>query len=318
MKIFMHLGLGKTGTSFMQSALALSTENLDSIGIHYPLRAGVQARAADGETTSGNTRPTIEGVQNRIKVARRKGFDQVLLSNEAFFKRLLKDFYLDTIVRAHPDTEAKLLMFIRNPFDHAISTYHQQVKGKGYSKSFEEFVQYYNLPSATANFINMTKDRDYCDLTVLNYDNNKQSLMQRFAEFLSVPLETFVLPERGIINRSMTRSELYLLSVFNRKIGKQTRFISNALCENTPNIRPQSPEASRPVIEEFYARVSDEVEDLNGVIDAGQQLEIPSLDEVLARFAADGESGGETISFSREQIDALADAIADRIPSEDD
>lgn len=317
MKLYMHVGLGKTGTSYIQAALANSLQELADQGVDYPVRKGVLARAQNGEITSGNCRPDFGDIRNRARVSQRAGFERSLLSNESFFKRLNKDFVLDRLIEEQPDLTVKMLMFVRNPFDHAISCYHQFVKGKGYSKPFSEFLQGYKVPSVAAEYIKTVQTRSYCELVALNYGSNRAELLDRFAEFLEVPHETLQRPDRGVINRSMTRAELYLLSAFNGRIGDKARFLTNALCEATPNIKAQTPEATKGEIRDFYHRMCDETEALNEVLTVDQRIELPDLKSVQERFAADAASNNADLVFNREQIDAIVEAVSARLAIED-
>lgn len=51
--LYLHVGHGKTGSSYLQSALALSQDALRDNGIFYSLNE-VGRRAAQGKITSGN------------------------------------------------------------------------------------------------------------------------------------------------------------------------------------------------------------------------------------------------------------------------
>ena len=55
--IKLHIGHGKTGTSYMQAALAISQDALLEAGYYYPLPEHSRDKAMRGETTSGNVKP---------------------------------------------------------------------------------------------------------------------------------------------------------------------------------------------------------------------------------------------------------------------
>ena len=59
-KLFLHIGHGKTGTSAIQSALAIASEDLAKRGINYPIQQSLRDRASRLEITSGNWEPTPE------------------------------------------------------------------------------------------------------------------------------------------------------------------------------------------------------------------------------------------------------------------
>ena len=53
-KLFLHIGHGKTGTTAVQSALAIASADLNSHGIYYPIDKNEQQKAANFAITSGN------------------------------------------------------------------------------------------------------------------------------------------------------------------------------------------------------------------------------------------------------------------------
>ena len=59
-KLFLHIGHGKTGTSAIQSALAIASEDLAKRGVNYPIQQSLRNRASRLEITSGNWEPTPE------------------------------------------------------------------------------------------------------------------------------------------------------------------------------------------------------------------------------------------------------------------
>ena len=59
-KLFLHIGHGKTGTSAIQSSLAIASERLAALGIEYPIDTKLRDRASQLEITSGNWKPKSE------------------------------------------------------------------------------------------------------------------------------------------------------------------------------------------------------------------------------------------------------------------
>ena len=56
-KVFLRIGHGKTGTSAIQSALAIASEELAKQSISYPIQRSLRDRASRLEITSGNWQP---------------------------------------------------------------------------------------------------------------------------------------------------------------------------------------------------------------------------------------------------------------------
>ena len=59
-KLFLHIGHGKTGTSAIQSSLAIASNDLAEQGINYPIQQSLRDRASRLEITSGNWEPNSE------------------------------------------------------------------------------------------------------------------------------------------------------------------------------------------------------------------------------------------------------------------
>jgi len=53
-KVYLHIGHGKTGTSYIQSSLALSRERLIEKGIQYPIDPRASRWAEIGHSSTGN------------------------------------------------------------------------------------------------------------------------------------------------------------------------------------------------------------------------------------------------------------------------
>ena len=59
-KLFLHIGHGKTGTSAVQSSLAIASGKLLERGINYPIHPSLRDRSSQLEITSGNWAPNPE------------------------------------------------------------------------------------------------------------------------------------------------------------------------------------------------------------------------------------------------------------------
>ena len=87
-KLFLHIGHGKTGTSAIQSALAIASEDLAKRGINYPIQQSLRDRASRLEITSGNWEPTpeISLSDQLIDLAEKNHAEsRIILSSESLF-----------------------------------------------------------------------------------------------------------------------------------------------------------------------------------------------------------------------------------------
>ena len=87
-KLFLHIGHGKTGTSAIQSALAIASEDLAKRGINYPIQQSLRDRASRLEITSGNWEPTSEAsLTNQLLEIAKSNYknSKIILSSESLF-----------------------------------------------------------------------------------------------------------------------------------------------------------------------------------------------------------------------------------------
>ena len=80
-KLFLHIGHGKTGTSAIQSSLAIASDNLRSRGINYPIGSTLRDRASRLEITSGNwePKPDISLSDQLLSIAEQNQDDSVII-----------------------------------------------------------------------------------------------------------------------------------------------------------------------------------------------------------------------------------------------
>ncbi len=116
--LYLHVGHGKTGSSYLQSVLALSQNALKDEEIVYSLN-GSGERAAQGKITSGNG-DLLEGFLKKRK-ADGKGNSNFLFSSEVLFHKFLTDKgeELLEIIEGQCFEKIKILLFIRDPLEHA-------------------------------------------------------------------------------------------------------------------------------------------------------------------------------------------------------
>ena len=117
-KLILHIGHGKTGTSYIQSALALNIHNLEKHGIHYP-NNGSFSLAIDARTTSGNGDIIFKP---KFKVT-----GTTLLSDEGFCTNLANEDRFKHFVLRH-NCELEVILYTRNVFDMLTSAWGQRIK----------------------------------------------------------------------------------------------------------------------------------------------------------------------------------------------
>ncbi|MFU8779106.1 MAG: hypothetical protein ACNA7M_15795 [Roseovarius sp.] len=301
------MGHDKTGSSALQSRLALSVEALATQGITYPWHRSFEA-ARKGHITSGNMDAdciveTYDHASLTYPQARR-----MLFSNELLAARLLKSTgAIETLIRRGVSVE--LILFIRDPLPHAISLYGQGVKRGGETGDIAAHLERYRVPDAIAGFLKRQRDMGV-KVHIANYSRHAQDTASIFCDFLGVSRDTLRPSPVSTVNRSLTPSEMYLQRAFNRAWGKRSSvFVSDQLCNKLPNIAVPPLRLSREGYTSFCDRIGPMVEAANRVIPGSEAYQIEDYDKYSGNEPETAE-----IRFSAAQIDVLADAIAGRMP----
>lgn len=236
MKVYLHVGHGKTGSSFIQNVLAHNTSTLLGHGFYYPETHRVQA-ARFGNITSGNY------FANEII----KNFDQItaeaptganlLFSSEHLFKDIPeKSNLLEFLHQKGVETHA--LLFIRDPVAALPSHYSQAVKRDGFSGTIDDYIK--DIDDNMTHAARLPLFVDACeksgvDLKVRNYERHKADVIATFEDFLEIPTATLEKASQRI-NRSLAPSEIdfvrYVNAIFGAPVGQR---IADRLCMELPN-----------------------------------------------------------------------------------
>lgn len=224
----LHIGIPKTGSSAIQSALARNVDALRARGVLYPESPSVAAARA-GRISSGNALaigkllevPALAnrsldtaGVYPEIRRAHAEGLDLVYSS--------------ETLVGASDTALASFLaeverigytpriaIYLRSVAGLAVSSYHQQVKRNRYTGSFSGFLQGFRATPLRV-VMRLQQTLDPALLRVRNYDGVRDDLVRDFfvhvLELDSIEGLELTNPR---INRSMTPFEIALLREMN-------------------------------------------------------------------------------------------------------
>ena len=161
---------------------------------------------------------------------------RILFSHEGLFILIL--FNITVFADIFIKFNIKIILFIRDPIDHMLSRYSQGLKRSGNAHSVDHTAEKYNLVQEVGQFIDVCKKLNF-ELRVLNYSNRSHYLISAFEEALCISPKTLP-PLTKNIKRSLTRSEIEIQRLFNLYFnGKSSKFISDVLCNELSNIRPE-------------------------------------------------------------------------------
>ncbi|MCT4556800.1 MAG: hypothetical protein N4A61_01960 [Pelagimonas sp.] len=128
MECFIHVGLNKAGSSFVQSVLRANPDPLAAAGISYFKggRHSGNAKALAFALRDGDTATVSQFLTEHVAQAKSVGAHRVLLSSEHLYHQVIvKDQRqaLVTAARALGISKIHLLAYFRPPIPHAISAY---------------------------------------------------------------------------------------------------------------------------------------------------------------------------------------------------
>lgn len=242
--LFLHIGQGKTGTSYAQTTLAISRAALREQGVAYPVTKKIIKNIDDNLNAGGNGLGLCNAFDYTpaLKQLELPSEGNVLLSYEGLISRFMfedSDVELDRLCERHKFDRVSFLIFCRNPISHAVSSYRQLVKRSGMSKTLNIYCENYNSPRQLARFIEKYTDRPDTSIRVRNYSVCKNALMSEFSIWLSVPESIFTKPSQDNVNRSMTLAELMLQRELNLQLDECVELFADPLFENLPKVQPE-------------------------------------------------------------------------------
>ena len=160
MKLILHIGTPKTGTTAIQRFLHRNERALAEFGFHYaiPPHNLEHANAVANALGTGDRRAVQTFVARHVKSARRRGAGTILISSENFYARnvlvamqlqqalpnaLERDrMFVETLRALLPDEIAtcRIACYFRRPDRYAESLYNQHIKRGIIDRTFDEFL----------------------------------------------------------------------------------------------------------------------------------------------------------------------------------
>ena len=317
--VCLHVGHNKTGSTFLQSALALSGPALAAQGITYPIDPDKAEIARQGLFNGGNLRGQPGALAELIASGAARAGERLLISSESFFFHLMRDGpgFVAEYRAACPGMPLHVLLYIRDPLDHAVSQYHQRVKRGGYTGSLGESLSSYAIPARAAEVITLLCEAG-ADVQVLNYSRHRDSLLDTFAQWLDLPAGALTAPKAMQVNRSLSQAELVLQRAFNRHFGESARrLVSDVLCDALPDIRSDTPPLAPDDLKRFLdaMREMTETERFRAAVPASERPHVGTLEDHIARFPPPTDNPVLTVTAA--QLNLLADAMARHLKKDD-
>lgn len=226
MELYIHFGIYKTGSSFLQTACALNRPLLKEHSFYFP-ESEREADMRSGRISPGNGNGLVEILktnnidacrsllQKWITAAQANSCTKILISSEALIHAFAKPECAAALQKAAQEVkldQIKTLGFFRDPVDHAMSTFKHRAK-KGRLTNFDEWIERnYETPEVLEAFIKNYKHYQHFACTLRRYRKNTEFMLKAFFEdWLGIP--GVIAPEQRRVNESLTLSEIKLIEL---------------------------------------------------------------------------------------------------------
>ncbi|MEX1188177.1 MAG: hypothetical protein WED33_02900 [Bacteroidia bacterium] len=240
-QIFLHIGHGKTGSSAIQSCLAINHELLKQHGYLYAEHRSFR-HAKKNEISSGNISPHRDPnwfeSQALAYIEANDSYSNYIFSSEAMFMRMESFFKSMTLIPS--SFEPHILLALRNPIELLSSHFQQAVKRGGFTGSFLQFVEQKNYRvgqlARASKLIKAFTDHGI-KFTLANYSCYRNNITDFFFDAMGISSLVDTSKFRlSVINRSMSYDELNFIILMNRIYGEELGSrLSDALVNHLPN-----------------------------------------------------------------------------------
>lgn len=190
----LHVGYGKTGSTYLQAWLAAQASRLAEEGFYYPI-------PETGLGDSGNGCLLLEALANpalQPTWLSQPSQHAMLFSREQLARELSDDgacMQLAAWAQRWQLGPVRVLLMVRDPQEHCYSLWAQKVKRAGERRSLHAFAQSYDAIAMASRFIKSAVAAGL-QVEVLDYGIHRRELVPRFCQWLnpahSVDLHTVV------------------------------------------------------------------------------------------------------------------------------
>ena len=266
-KLIVHIGHGKTGTSFLQTVFSLNKESLKQLGFEYPNHMD-ENLAKNGYNTFGNGRLLLK---NDIQETEH---DKVLYSSELLFRKLA--YETEHLASLSNRFNLEVILYTRDVIEHSVSKWGQYVKQGGGFQDLNTFLthNYNDVLPTVLEWIRLSKDIGFT-LNLRNYSKCKSSLVDDFfRNVLQIQgkIKNLNLPSQRV-NRSLSFSEYEIQRVFNAAFGvTSSNYISDFLYHEFPSVAPYKPTISEQAYDHIYNENVGFVDSINLFLQENERL----------------------------------------------
>jgi len=318
MKLYLHCGYHKTGSSFLQTLFSRNRDLLQEHGYHFPV-ATREYDMMSGNISPGNgpelaaalkqnnSRESSDLLAGYVAEAQKKGCEAVLLSSENFFHAFDRKHAIECLVTVTKENgigDIRALLYFRDPVSHALSTFKHRAK-KGTIPDYTGWLEKeYETMGLIKQFLEY-REQFPIEWICRKYSASSEHMAESaFAGWLGVT--TPEIPEDDRVNTSLTLSELIAIQTLNEKRPSAIPFVQQAFSEIPGYEKGQDRNLNKLYSAEAYgvlAKEMDTIEKVNALL---------PLKEQLVLNPPEGSNGAAAINevvLTKAQIRAFADAV---------
>ena len=317
--VFLHIGLEKTGTSYLHTLMVRGRQRILEHDILFPkgtprherrMQKGLVS-AGNGYTLASSIRQNsfvdISGIINRWADRNiNSKCSGVLVTSELLLPALSGAESVSGLIKAFHNVgfaEVRFLLILRDPVDQCLSLYKHRAKRGTAGDIAAWCASGYHVPAQLAGFRRQAEALG-AEVTVQPYSRTPGKLESLFFEdWLGVPVPQVCVPKT--VNISLTLSELALL----RQVAQMRPALVEPLYEALNGLDPKNKvqgaalEAyARAVVTNAVAQHAEEWAAWNRYLPADAQLTIPAPVDQLPSPPAE-------VGFSEAQMAVLADLL---------
>ena len=322
-KLRLHLGPEKTGTSFLQCLSVANRGLLAERGIHFPTGTPHDERCMrDGRISAGNGRILARLVEDEdwqavqgwiacaVEACSQNACSELLISSEQLLAPLARAGALEhflTRVRASGVSDVSLLLVLREPVSQLLSLYKHRAKGGSVGRIGDWAEDGYLLPTHLGG-LRQQIEATGVGLCVRAYSRESGGLERLFfRDWLE--LEDNVAGVVAEVNPSLSLSELELVRLLHKRRPALVPFIHAYLSNVARDQKIQGralENHARAVGLNAVWQHREEWDRWNALLPNAERLEIPSHPPEIPEYP-------QELGFSGQQMDELAAFLAEAV-----
>jgi hypothetical protein len=266
-----HIGLGKTGSTFIQTMIQRNLKVLKSENFAYP-KLSWPIRRQSRSIISGNVlRWKYINAFSHVDHIYPSG-SKFLFSSEFLFDRIPDEMSsFENLVRKRG---CRFLLFLRDPVELTLSGYSQCVRGESYIGSFEDFlgemILYFQGVANTLEYINGLDIK----VSVENYSTCRSNLWSVFESWLGISISP---PALLMPNRSLFKEEIEIVKKLNSVNPKLGSIIALKFTEKIPDYTGTPVTCDNTTALRYVNDIKESIQKINYFLSSENQLRLSSF-----------------------------------------